>query len=72
MYWSQNLPVCGNAHVGTSKNNSSIHLNKNVEVSLLRKMLVDVFGSMLSGVKLWTLTFQYLSLSALSLGIGQA
>jgi hypothetical protein len=53
-------------HVGTSKNNSSTHLNKFVEVSLVCKKLGDEFGSMLSGVKLWHLTFQYFSLSALS------
>jgi len=39
-------------HVGTSKNNSSVHLNKSVEVPLVRLKLYDAFGSMLSAVKL--------------------
>jgi hypothetical protein len=59
-------------HVGTSKNNSSIPLNKGAEVSPVCKKLGDASGSVLSGVKLWHLTFQYFRLSALSLGIGQA
>jgi hypothetical protein len=59
-------------HVGTSKNNSSIHLNKSVEVSLVRKRLGDAFALKLNGVKLWPLNFQNYSLLALSLGIGQA
>jgi hypothetical protein len=64
--------VCGNVHVETSNNNSSIHLNKGVEVLLVRKMLGDVFISKLSGVKLWPLKFHYYSLSALSLRSDQA
>lgn len=57
--------------VGTSKNISSIRLNKKVEVSLVRKKLFYAFGSKLSGVQPWTLTFQQFSLSALSSGTDQ-
>ena len=39
---------------------------------MIRKKFDDAFVSKLSGVKQWPLTFQYFSLSALSLGIGQA
>jgi hypothetical protein len=47
-------------------------LNKIVEVSLVRKKLGDAFGLKLNGVRLWPLNFQDYSLSAFSLGIGQA
>jgi hypothetical protein len=59
-------------HIGTSNNISSIHFNKRVEVSLVRKKPGDIFGSMLSGIKQWPLNSHYFSLAALILGTGQA
>jgi len=64
--------VCGCVRVGTCNDISSIHWNKKVEDSRVLKKFGDVLVSMLSGVNQCPLTFQYFSLSALNLGVGQA
>jgi hypothetical protein len=49
-----------------------MHFNKRVENSLVCKKPGDMFGSMLSGVKQWSLNFHYFSLATIILGTGQA